>query len=200
MTGLLVQIRGASGSGKSTLVRRWVEDHGPPLKYMVKNAAAFGLGQLTESVGAARPFALACPVPDRPRVIVPGHYEAAGGGADMIKSKSHICDVIDRALALDHNVLVESLFLSKDVNMMWSRYGGYGGMWRILWLDVPEEECLESVHARRTALGREYRPMRAHARDFADVRKAVSQLTAKGACVERHDRDSCAARVRELLG
>lgn len=198
---MIVQIRGGSGSGKSTLVRRWVEDHGPPMKYMMKAAGVFGLDQLKESVALSRPFALACPVPDRPRVIVPGHYEAAGGGADMVKSKHHICDIIDKALSFGSNVLLESLFMSKDVNLMLDRYGPPGSdTFKVLLLDVPEEECLASVHERRAALGKPYREMRAHARDWKDVHVAVRKLEEAGGQVERHTRESCAARVRELLG
>lgn len=194
--GQFVQVRGASGSGKSTLVRTWVEEHGPPLKYMMSGAANFGLGHV--DCPQSRPYALCCPVPDRERVIIPGHYEASGGGADMIKSKSHIYDVVDVGLSHNHSVLMESLFISKDVTMTLNRYGSR--LPTILYLEVPEEECLASVHERRARRGLESRPMRQHARDYAEVAKAVRQLEAKGVKVEHHDRVSCAARVRELLG
>lgn len=194
MTGVMVQVRGASGSGKSTLVRRWVEDHGPPLKYMMKSAAAMGLGHV--DVAAARPYALMVPV-EGGRVVVPGHYEAAGGGADMVKSKAHIYDIADKALSLGHSVLIESLFISKDVTLTLERYGTAP---IILHLDLPEYDCLQSVHNRRAALGKPHREMRAHHADFQGVTTAIRKLREAGVTVESHTRESCASRVRELLG
>lgn len=193
---MIVQVRGASGSGKSTLVRAWVDEHGPPLRYMMKSAAAMGLGHV--DCPPSRPYALALPVPDRPRVIVPGHYDASGGGADMIKSKAHIYDIVDQAVRWKHNVLMESLFISKDVTLTLERYGPQGI--HVLFLDLPEEECRASVHARRAALGREYRELRQHARDWKDVGVACRKLEEAGVTVERLDREGCARRVRELLG
>lgn len=196
---IVVQVRGASGSGKSTLVRQWVEEHGPASKYMMSGAANFGLGHI--DCAASRPYALACPVAERTPVIVPGHYEAPGGGADMIKSVYHIYDVCDQALFWQRNVLVEGLFLAKDVKALQERYPPPYPYLHVLYLDLPEEVCYESVMQRREALGKERRPLRAHANDFRGVRTAVRILEEKGYQVERfQDRDACAARVREILG
>lgn len=195
---IVVQVRGASGSGKSRLVRDWVTEHGPPTKYMMSGAANFGLGHI--DCAASRPYALACPNGGKP-VIVPGHYEAPGGGADMIKNVRHIYDVVDQALFWERNVLVEGLFLSKDVKALEERYPAPYPYLRVLYLDLPLEFCEESVQQRRESLGRERRPLRQHTNDWKDVRRAVELLEAKGYQVERFDsRTDCARRVKELLG
>lgn len=198
---MIVQVRGASGSGKSTLVRAWVDEHGPVVQYMMARAANFGLGHI--DCPASRPFALACPVPGQTAVVVPGHYDAPGGGCDMIKKVSHIYDVVDQALFWQRRVLMEGLFVSKDVGQTADRYAPAGPVLpflRILYLDLPQEECEAAVQARRAAQGREHRPLRKHAADWAEVRRAVERLEVQGANIERHDRASCAARIRDLLG
>lgn len=190
---MIIQIRGASGSGKSTLVRRFVEEHGPPLRYMMAKAEAMGMGHV--DCPPSRPFALELP---KLRTVIPGHYESSGGGADMIKSKAHIYDVAELAMREGRHVLVESLFLSKDTRETLDRMPGWPTTFKIIYLEVPEEVCLASVHARRAALGREYRPLKQHARDFKEVASAVSKLQGK-VDIEGHTRDSAARRIRELL-
>lgn len=198
---MIVQVRGASGSGKSTIVRQWCEEHGPPVRYMMAKAHNFGLGHI--DCPRSRPFALAFPVPGRTAVVVPGHYESSGGGCDMIRKVRDIYDVVDQALFWKRNVLMEGLFVSKDVAATVDRYapaGPVSPILRILYLDLPQEECYEAVQQRRAALGRELRPLRKHASDWGEVRRSVERLEMQGARVERHDRESCATRIRELLG
>lgn len=195
---MIVQVRGASGAGKSTLVRQFVERHGPPEKYMRSNAGAWGLDHVDSPL--SRPFALGVRT-GQGQVIVPGHYESAGGGADMIKSKTHIYDVVDKAVSNGCHVLVESLFLSKDVGVTKERSMGWLTTFKVIYIDLPEEVCEESVQVRREAMGRERRPLRQHANDYKETTKAVKQLRDAGFDVEVFtDRAAAAARVEELLG
>lgn len=191
---MLVQVRGASGSGKSTLVRRFLEGLPAPLRYLDKRP--FGLDHVESSV--SRPFALSYPLPGGDRLIVPGHYDAPGGGCDMIKKADHAYDIA--GVALDHgHVLMEGLFLSKDHRRLREQTARWGITPVVLYLDLPEEVCEESVQLRRESTGRVRRPLRKHADDFREVRAAVAKLEAAGMAVERHDRDSAAARLQELF-
>lgn len=191
---MIVQVRGASGSGKSRLVREFVEQYGPVRKYMMSEAADWGLAHI--DCPPSRPFALSLP---GLRVVVPGHYEASGGGADMIKKVSDIYDVVEKAVAECTDVLVESLFMSKDLKAVRERSPLWPTTLKVIYLDLPEAECEEAVQQRREATGRERRPLRQHANDWKEVRKACEWLEQNGYDVERHSRQTAAARIRELL-
>lgn len=201
---MIVQLRGGSGSGKSTLVRHWVDDHGPHNRMMMDmHAAQYGLDHI--DCAKSRPFALAFP---QHKVAVVGHYDAPGGGADMIKSVYHIYEVVKVACETGYHVLVESLFMSKDAKattdlLSWAKDQGIPV--HIILMDVPEDECYESVMARRRALGKEERHLRAHAKDYHAAHHAMipcyEEWQKAGLINYYHlNRADAASKVRELLG
>lgn len=203
---MIVQVRGGSGSGKSTLVRQWVEEHQEGhVRHMMSTAYAWNLEHI--DCAQSRPFALQFPLEN---VIVPGHYDAPGGGCDMIKSVSHIYDVVRTANSYRYNVLMEGLFVSKDTKETRALLESFAGLGEsrpevfILLLDVPEADCYQSVMDRRASLGKEPRHLKAHRADWRSAHVSnVPHYEAwqrEGlAHFERHSRESAAARVRELL-
>lgn len=200
---MIVQIRGGSGAGKSTMVRRWIEEHGEHTRYMMANAGAWGLAHI--DCPPSRPFALGF---EKEKVIVVGHYDSTGGGGDMIKSVTHIYDVAVMAALNGQNVLLESLFCSKDSKhthtvLLTAKSRSIPA--HIIQLDVPEEVCYQSVQARRAALGKEERFLKAHANDWKSahpgMEKHLRSWEEEGLCsVYRLSRDDAAAKLRELLG
>ncbi len=195
MTGpLLVQVRGASGSGKSTLVRTFLAGLGPNARYM--NKAAWGLDHVDSP--ASRPFALGYRTPAG-FLVVPGHYDAPGGGCDMIKKADHAYDIAGSARAHESHVLMEGLFISKEYARLIERAPNWQRPPLVIYLDLPEAECEESVQLRRVALGKERRPLSKHSSDWREVRRAVARLEAAGINVERHDRASAMKRLKEVF-
>lgn len=201
---MIVQLRGGSGSGKSTMVRRWVETHGHHSRMMMaEHSAQYGLSHIDCAV--SRPFALAF---SKERVAVIGHYDAPGGGADMIKSVYHIYDVIRVAVETGYHVLVESLFMSKDAKattelLSWAKERGIPV--HIILLDVPEQECYDSVMERRRALGKEERQLRAHAKDYHAAHRAMLPVYAeweKAGLINFYHlgREAAAEKLKELIG
>lgn len=200
---MIVQIRGGSGSGKSTLVREWVDDHGEHERHMMEVARFYGLGHI--NCAASRPFALEF----KPEgVVVVGHYDAPGGGADMIKSVYHIYDVVRKAVEIGRDVLVESLFMSKDAKatlelLDWAKERGEAV--HIILLDLPEQDCYDSVQERRRVLGKEERHLRAHSKDYHAAHKSMLSVYQKwheeGLITFHHlGRIDASLRVRELIG
>ena len=191
---ILVQVRGASGSGKSTLVRRFLE--GLPTQERYSDKEAWGLGHVESA--ASRPFALQYGLPAG-RLIVPGHYDAPGGGCDMLKKADHVFDIAETARRHGASVLMEGLFLSKEYARLLARRSAWAQPPVVIYLDLPEAECEESVQQRREALGRARRPLSKHSADWREVRRAVTRLEEAGLAVERHDRASAMSRLKELL-
>lgn len=198
---MIVQVRGGSGSGKSTLVRQWVEAHGEHKRHMMKDAEAWGLGHIF--CADSRPFALEFP---GQKTVVVGHYDAPGGGGDMIKSVYHIYDVVRKAALLDQHVLVESLFMSKDAKATRELLVHLEG-WpvHIILLDIGEEDGYASVMERRRALGKEERQLRAHSKDWHAAHKSMLPLyrewEAAGLIHFHHlNRADAALKLTELLG
>lgn len=193
---ILIQVRGASGSGKSTLVRGFLASlTGSTFRYEDKDR--WGMGHVESA--ASRPFALGYAQPNGSLLVVPGHYDAPGGGCDMIKKADHVYDIANAARQHGANVLMEGLFLSKE----YARLLAHRHLWPrppvVIHLDLPEAECEESVQLRRGSNGRVRRPLSKHASDYREVRSAVACLRASGVDVETHDRASAMNRLMELL-
>lgn len=191
----LVQVRGASGSGKSTLVRNFLKGLPKPARYFDK--AAWDLGHVESAT--SRPFALSYPLPrGGRRLIVPGHYDAPGGGCDMIKKADHAYDIAERGLFYGA-VLMEGLFLSKEYARLLARRAAWAQPPVVIYLDLPEDVCEESVQQRRESLGRARRLLSKHSSDWREVGRAVQRLRDQGVKVEDHTRDSAAERLKELF-
>lgn len=189
---LLVQVRGASGSGKSTLVRGFLQGLGAPVRYMDRNI--WGLGHVDSP--DSRPFALGYPARG---LLVPGHYDAPGGGCDMIKKADHAYDIAARARQAGASVLMEGLFISKEYARLIAQAHDWPRPPLVIYLDLPEAECEESVQLRREALGKDRRPLSKHSSDWREVGRAVGRLEAAGINVERLGRADALARLQELF-
>lgn len=169
----------------------------------MSEAGQFGLAHI--DCAQSRPFALTF---ENERVAIVGHYDASGGGGDMIKSVYHIYDVVRAAAERGYHVLVESLFMSKDAKatlelLSWAK--GRSIPVHIILMDVPEDTCYESVMERRRALGKVERHLRAHAKDYHAAHRAMLPLYHEWEAAELIDfyqcsREEAAARLKGLIG
>ena len=142
----IVQLHGASGSGKTTLVRALMEAWGPVEDVMKPEYQRKPVAQVIYNA------------PNRPLVLV-GHYYAACGGADTLKSRHVPYLIAKEALDLGYDVLLEGIFLSVEVHRVKAlQEAGYDR--HNVFLDVPIEWCEESVQRRREAAGKERRPLK----------------------------------------
>lgn len=141
-----VQLHGASGSGKTTLVRSLMESWGPVIDHRLPSYQKQPIAQFLMNA------------PDRPLCLI-GHYYAACGGADTLKSRHVPYLIAKEALDLGYDVLLEGIFLSVEVHRVASlQEAGYDR--HSVFLDVPIEWCEESVQLRREAKGSPRRPLK----------------------------------------
>jgi hypothetical protein len=139
---MIINIRGTSGSGKSTLVRNIVKLYtGPKLAYHEEGRKQ-PLGymhhrSLLSTTGGGRPLGIV------------GHYETDCGGCDTIPKMERIFELVRAAADKGMDVIFEGLLISADVERTATLAAGYMGGFHVIALDVPIEECLDSVNARR---------------------------------------------------
>lgn len=192
---MLIQIRGTSGSGKSTLVKRIMELYKQPPRKVYREGRKQPL-----YYRFTHPLALV------PELAVIGHYEAKCGGCDTISipglSYPIIFDTIRRNCEAGRDVLFEGLLISGDMKWTQSLKDLFP---LIIELDVPIEECLDSVNARRRVrlekAGKEFTPVHP-ANTIAKhrlIEKCSDKLREFGIIVEKHKREEAFLRVRELL-
>lgn len=144
--GRIVQLHGASGSGKTTLVRHLMEMYGPVKDIHLLNYQRQPIAQFLMNA------------PNRPLCLV-GHYYAACGGADTLKSRHVPYLIAKEALDLGYDVLLEGIFLSVELHRVVAlQEAGYDR--HNVFLDVPIEWCEESVQRRREAAGKPRRPLK----------------------------------------
>lgn len=191
---MIIQVRGTSGSGKSTIVRNILT-----------------LFQEMDAVkpvmrpGRKRPIAYRCKHPSgSPDVAIIGHYETKCGGCDTIsipgQSYPMIFELIKRNAAEGRNVLFEGLLISGDAK--WSSQLASLDF-KIIELDTPLEECLESINGRRKErLGDKYTPV--NPINTESKHKLIQRCDEKlrtefGIPVEVLSRKAAMDRVRDLL-
>lgn len=134
---MIINIRGTSGTGKSTLVRNIIALYGAQTKYHLS--------------GRKQPIGYTYKHPNGGRdLAVVGHYETACGGCDTIASLDQIFSLVRQSHDAGMDVLFEGLLISADVNRTAQLH--HDGMpLLVVALDLPLEECLASVNARRRA-------------------------------------------------
>ena len=133
MTGTIINIRGTSGSGKTTLARSLMEVKGGFERHHVE--------------GRKRPIAM---VSQKANLAIIGHYDTPCGGADTIPSYDWTMQVIRSYADQGYNVLYEGLLLAADVKRITGLHeAGYKLV--VVHVDIPLEDCLASVNARRRA-------------------------------------------------
>ena len=133
---MIINIRGTSGSGKSTIVREIMKQY--PTVCKVKED------------GRKRPLSYSCVKPMHRPLMVLGHYETPCGGCDTITSMDKIYALVRHAHEEGYDVLYEGLLLSAEVNRCQQLHED-GLPLLVIGLDVPLQECIDSVNARRWA-------------------------------------------------
>lgn len=132
---MIINIRGTSGSGKSTLVRKIV--------------ALYDEKQPVFEEGRKQPISYLYTRKQGKPLAVIGHYETACGGCDTITSTDHTFDLV-RKNHENCDVIFEGLLISADVNRI-NKLHQEGYPVKVVALDLPLEECLNSVNERRRA-------------------------------------------------
>lgn len=141
-----VQLHGASGSGKTTLVRELMKRWGPVMDVHLLNYQRQPIVQFLMNA------------PNRPLCLV-GHYYAACGGADTLKSRHVPYLIAKEALDLGYDVLLEGIFLSVELHRVVAlQEAGYDR--HNVFIDVPIAWCEESVQLRREAAGKDRRALK----------------------------------------
>jgi hypothetical protein len=135
---MIINPRGPSGSGKTVLMRRFVDECG------------FMLVREVHIEGRRQPFYYEYehPALDRP-VFLLGHYNTPCAGADTINKFDVLFDLIEEK-AREGHVLVEGLLMSVECNRM-LKIVEKGHELRCFHLNLPLDECLDSIMKRRRA-------------------------------------------------
>lgn len=194
---MIINIRGTSGSGKSTLVRKvmswyalkehvYVQGRKQPLYYKLWLQAPEDPQQN----------------PGPPDLVVLGHYEASCGGCDTISSTDTMFDLVYEASSYAANVIFEGLLISADVNRCVDLHGTFGASgFEVLAIDLPLEDCLASVNARRRAKDPtkpDVNPANTESK-WKGVRQSLERLRAAGVNVKHLPRAGCEGRLAEIL-
>lgn len=132
---MIINLRGTSGSGKSTIVRK-VMGHYP---------ARVGM----PGVNRRMPLYYLCTPDQGSQLAVLGHYESACGGCDTISGWDFTINLVRSLHNQGYDVLFEGLILSGEVKRTLKLHTD-GLPLKIVSLNTPIEECIESVLARRT--------------------------------------------------
>lgn len=183
---MIINIRGTSGSGKSTIVRDTLSfgaktSFRQPLRKQP-------LGYLVSNPGHAGNF------------CVIGHYESACGGCDTLPGYDRTFELVREGLGYAPNVVFEGLLVSEEVKRTVELHNAFPGELRVILLETPVEECLDSIRARRLARGDE-RPLKEdNTRNRVEtIRRSVAKLEQAGVEVHRLHRHPAAQLVREWL-
>lgn len=190
---MLINIRGTSGSGKSTIVRSIMSEY-----------------TWVESIrieGRKQPISYLCSssLEEDQDLMVVGHYETDCGGCDTISKMDDIFDLIRRGHHQGNHVLFEGLLISADVNRVAALHDE-GLPLLVLAIDLPLDECLESINTRRRAkaerTGKEYKGdvnSRNTVSKHRGVQLSMARLTRLGIANEMHTRQGCLDRVLHVL-
>lgn len=213
---MIINIRGTSGSGKSTLVRSIKAlYHGTTLKF--------------KEEGRKQPVGYSCircvppDLPGPPLGLV-GHYETDCGGCDTIASMDRIFELALQAHEKGLDVIFEGLLISADVNRTVDLMKSVpANTLHVIALDVPIEECLDSVNARRRGKDlRRWKAVNPLAENVTDtpegvtfragvnpkntiskhkgVKQSCARLVAAGVPVHVLGRVAAYNKIKELLG
>lgn len=182
----VIQIIGTSGSGKSTLVRRVMELY--PRKFRVKKE------------GRRQPYGYIMERDRGPQLFILGHYETACGGCDTISSMDAIFEAVKEAHAAEMNVLFEGLLISALAARTLQLHQ-QGLDLRVVALEVPLEQCLDSINQRRWAKNPDKPPVNPKNTEqkFKGVQTSMRKLQANGVPAVWMSRDDAFEYVREVL-
>lgn len=183
---MIVNIRGTSGSGKTHLVRKLMSGY--------QNV------QPIQRNGRKQPIAYLCSDPDkRYTTAVIGHYETVCGGCDTINEVGDTFNLVALYASFGYNVVFEGLLISADVNRV-ALLTEHNTV-VIIALDVPIQECLDSVNARRRARkpdADDVNPKNTMSK-HRGVTNSVKRLEDMGVSCYLKNRDDAVKLARELL-
>ncbi len=189
---MIINIRGTSGSGKSTIVRSIMS------LYRSKNAVKIK--------GRKQPIGYLCPSDvqlDLPNLAIIGHYETPCGGCDTISKVEDTFHRVRSGADAGFNILFEGLLLSANVKWFQAlKDDGYE--LHVIALDqVPIDECIESINARRLAKKGpdKFTPVNEKntRTKHRGVELAMQKLAKGGVPVYSCNRETGLQKVKELL-
>lgn len=185
---MIINIRGTSGSGKSHIVRAIMDQC---------------TGREPDFVeGRRRPlfYTMWQPTAPRPEVLaVIGHYETPCGGCDTIPSLDRIYEVIRKQVDNGFDVIYEGLLLSAEVNRAVALGNDFN--MAVIALDVPLQECIDSVNKRRWAKNPDkpgVNPKNTEAK-WKQTRRALERIGEAGIPTYSLKRDAALRMIPELL-
>lgn len=191
---MIVNIRGTSGSGKSTIVRR------------VMDIIAHGMVELEPVTveGRKRPIMYRAngAGPMRRSLSILGHYETACGGCDTIPSFDRVYELVRQEADQGRDVLFEGLLLSAEIARCQALHDDLYPL-VVVAIDLPVEQCIESVNARRQAKSPGKGPVNPKNTEakHRQTRRAVERLAAGGVLTKLvSSRDSALEEVIRSLG
>lgn len=140
---MIVNIRGTSGCGKSTIVREI-------MKLYNGKISEFG------SIGGKsrkQPLGYTLVHEGHRPLWVAGHYETACGGCDTLPTLECVYEQVRHYAEHDeHDVLYEGVIVTSDVRRVIELNDEKWPIF-VVGLDVPIEDCMAGIQARRTARG-----------------------------------------------
>lgn len=184
----IINVRGTSGSGKSTLVTKIMEEYDTKLSI---TATSFKRKQ---------PIGYRLSHPGRTALYVIGHYETPCGGCDTINGMDIIYELVQEAADAGAHVLFEGLLISAEVNRTLN-LENYGEL-HVIGLDLPLQECLDSVNERRRRKDPNKGPVNPKNTEskWKGTKQSIKRLEDSGVSCEWHNRQTAFERVKELLG
>lgn len=191
---MIINIRGTSGSGKSYIVREVMRRvHGAKFAIKVPGRRQ----PLLYRFGFSAPRG----APPHTYLSIIGHYETACGGCDTIHSLDRIYELVREEHGCGNHVLYEGLLLSAEVNRPVALHdAGYPLL--VIGLDVPLQECIDSINARRRAKDPDKPPVNPKNTEakWKQTRRAMQRLEEAGVRTEWHGRAGALVRVLGELG
>ena len=145
---MIINISGTYGSGKSTLVKKVMDSYPSVDQKFVQDRK--------------RPFGYICSIPfGSADLFIPGHYETPCGGCDTLaqfpKMLNFIYALIESHAKDGRHVLYEGSLIESDVRR--AKELSERHPFKLVTLDLPLDECLASVKARREARGN-FKPLK----------------------------------------
>lgn len=164
---MILDIRGTSGSGKSHTVHHLFGEHPPHEAYQVEHEGHLAIVQETRVADLS--------------VFVLGEYDKVCGGCDGIPTQDLIQLCVEE-FADKGTVILEGLLVSHT-------FGRWNDLavklhpipYKFLFLDTPEQTCIDRVLARRKAKGndKEYDPKNL-VKDWYQNRRVAEKLVHAG--------------------
>lgn len=188
---MIINIRGTNGSGKSTVVR----------EVMRRCAAVIP----AYKPGADRPYGyIGCqqrtPESWPDPIFIVGHYGTACGGADTYPSIDAVYAAVHRERR--YHVLYEGMLVQDDVRRAVELKDEVGvDDLLVIALDVPIEQCLESIRARRAEAGNGTPVNPENTVSRAErLKRTMVRLKEGGVQAEWHTRESALQRCIAAFG